>query len=283
MKSTSPELIAHMAQGSTTLAHFVWLKRRDDFVLALTLDHDRALTIDGVRYEPAFGAMPSTVETSSSLSVDNLDAKGALMLLGVQEADIAAGLWDGCQWRSFRANWRDLSIGIDKIKRGTFGEISVGRGTFTNEVRGLTQALQQTLGEVVSPSCKADLFDARCGVTATEGQWKFSGVPVTFTVDARRFTASSMSISEGQCDGGKVAWLTGANAGLSKEIKTHLAGGDFELQEAMPYAIAVGDTAVIYVGCLKRDTDCQDKFSNIVRFRGFRSVPGQDQMFRGPE
>jgi uncharacterized phage protein (TIGR02218 family) len=283
MKATGSALKAHMAQGSTTLAHFVWLKRRDDFVLALTLDHDRALTIDGVRYEPAFGAMPSTVETSSSLSVDNLDAKGALMLLGVQEADIAAGLWDGCQWRSFRANWRDLSMGIDKIKRGTFGEISVGRGTFTNEVRGLTQALQQTLGEVVSPSCKADLFDVKCGVPMTEGVWKFSGVAVTATtIDLQRSFSAALSQEDGFFDGGKVTWLTGLNAGLSKEIKAQV-GGAIELQEPMPHAIEVDDTAVFYAGCLKRDTDCQDKFSNIVRFRGFRSVPGQDQMFRGPE
>jgi uncharacterized phage protein (TIGR02218 family) len=284
MKATSSALKAHMAQGSTTLAHLVKLTRPDGFVLAVTLDHDRPLTFDGVTYQPAFGATPSTVETSSSLSVDNMDAKGALLALGVEEADIAAGLWDGCDVRVLRVNWKDLSMGAEKIKRGTFGEISIGRGTFTNEVRGITQRLQQTLGEVVSPSCRADLFDTRCGVTATEGVWKFSGVPVTFTVDARRFTASSMAISEGQCDGGKVAWLTGANAGLSKEIKTHLAGGDFELQEAMPYPIAVGDTAIIYVGCLKRATeDCAGKFDNIIRFRGFPSVPGQDQMFRGPE
>jgi uncharacterized phage protein (TIGR02218 family) len=281
VKATGSALKAHMAQGSTTLAHLVKLTRTDGFVLAVTLDHDRPLTFELTTYQPAFGATPSTVETSSSLSVDNLDAKGALMLLGVEEADIAAGLWDGCDVRTLRVNWKDLSMGAEKIKRGTFGEISIGRGTFTNEVRGVTQALQQTLGEVVSPSCKADLFDTRCGVTATEGQWKFSGVAVTFTVDARRFTASSMMISEGQCDGGKVAWLTGANAGLSKEIKTHLAGGVFELQEPMPYPIAVGDTAVIYVGCLKRKEDCLTKFNNYVRFDGFPEVPGNDQVLQG--
>jgi uncharacterized phage protein (TIGR02218 family) len=170
-------------------------------------------------------------------------------------------------------------MGIDKIKRGTFGEISIGRGTFTNEVRGLTQALQQVQGDVLSPSCPHDLFSPECGVPMTEGQWKFSGVPVTFTVDARRFTAS-LSEADGFFDGGKVVWLTGANAGQSKEIKAQVAGA-IELQEPMPRAIATGDTAVCYAGCLKRKEDCLGKFNNYPRFGGFPEVPGQDQVLQG--
>lgn len=281
MKATSAALKSHMAQGSTTLAHLVKLTRRDGFVLAVTLDHDRPLRFENVTYQPAFGATPSTVETSAALNVDNLDAKGALMLLGVNEADIAAGLWDQCDVRTLRVNWRDLSMSAEKVKRGTFGEISVGRGTFTNEVRGITQKLQQVLGEVVSPSCKADLFDTRCGVPMTEGVWKFSGATVTTWLSAQQFS-TSISKVDSFFAGGKVMWTTGANIGISKEIKSYV-GNTFTLQEPMPYPIAAGDTVTLYAGCLKRDTDCSGKFSNIVRFRGFAQVPGQDQMFRGPE
>jgi uncharacterized phage protein (TIGR02218 family) len=284
MKATGSALKAHMAQGSTTLAHLVKLTRTDGFVLAVTLDHDRPLTFGGVTYQPAFGATPSTVETSSSLSVDNMDAKGALLALGVEEADIAAGLWDGCDVRVLRVNWKDLSMGAEKLKRGTFGEISVGRGTFTNEVRGVTQKLQQIQGNLVTPSCPHDLFNARCGVPMEEGVWKFSGVAVTAnTFDLRRTFSAALDQADGFFDGGKVVWLTGANAGLSKEIKTQV-GGNIELQEPMAYAIEVDDTAIFYAGCLKRFTeDCLRKFGNQGRFGGFKDVPGQDQAFRGPD
>lgn len=282
MKATPIALRNHMAQGSTTLAHLVKLTRRDGFVLALTLDHDRPLPFGGITYQPAFGAMPSTVETSSALNVDNLDAKGALLALGVQEKDINAGLWDGCAWQSFRVNWRDLSIGSEIIKRGTFGELSIGRNTFNAEVRGITQILQQTIGDVVKPACGADLFDTRCGVPMTEGLWKFSNLPVSAVASSSQFATLHPS-EDGWFDGGKVVFQTGANAGLSKEIKEQITGNIW-LQEPMPYAIAQGDLVTLYVGCLKRATeDCAGKFNNVIRFRGFPTVPGQDQMLKGPE
>lgn len=282
MKNTPAPLKSHMAQGTTTLAHLVKLTRRDGFVLTAALDHDRPIVFEGLVYQPALGMAPTDIETSGNLSVDNLDAKGALMVLGITEADIACGLWDLCEVHVFRVNWMRPQDGADKLKRGWFGEISIGRGTFTNEVRGITQKLQQTIGEVVSASCKADLFDSRCTVQATEGVWKFSNVAVSGVVSARQFSASYLQLVEGFFDAGKVTWTTGQNAGLSMEIRTHLAGGSFELQEPMPYPIAVDDQFTVYAGCMKRATeDCSQKYGNIINFRGFPSVPGQDQMFKG--
>jgi uncharacterized ferritin-like protein (DUF455 family) len=49
--------------------------------------------------------------------------------------------------------------------RGWLGEVSLGRNAFSAELRGLTQAYSRTIGELVSPSCRAVLGDARCGVT----------------------------------------------------------------------------------------------------------------------
>ncbi len=282
MKTIGASLKSHMALSTTTLALLVKFTRRDGFVLAVTLDHDQPITFDGLTYEPALGMIPSDLQTSGDLSVDNLDAKGALMVLGIAEADIAAGLWDLCDVRVLRVNWTDLTMGAEKIKRGSFGEISIGRDSFSNEVRGITQKLQQTIGEVVSASCKADLFDSRCKVVATEGTWKFSGIAVSGVTSDRQFGASGLTQAAGFFDAGKVTWSTGANAGLSMEIRAHAAGGNIELQEPMPYTIAAADTFTVFAGCLKRATeDCTGKFNNIINFRGFDKVPGQDQMFRG--
>lgn len=279
MKSIPIALKNHMAQGTTTLAHLVKLTRRDGFVLAVTLDHDQPITHDGLTYQPTLGMMPTDMETSGNLSVDNLDAKGALMLLGISEADIAAGLWDLCEVRVMRVNWKDPAMGAEKLKRGYFGEISVGRDQFNNEVRGITQKLQQTIGEVVSASCKADLYDSRCKIVAEEGTWKFSGIAVTTVTSALHVTAAALEQDAGVFDAGKVTWTTGENAGLSMEIRSHTAGGALELQESMPYPISAGDQFTVYAGCLKRyDEDCVGKFENRINFRGFKDVPGKDQV-----
>ena len=282
MKTISTNLKNHMASGTTTLAHLVKMTRTDGFVLAVVLDYDRDIVFDGVTYKTAFGVTPSAAETSSALNVDTMDAKGALMALGVTEADINAGLWDLCDVRVMRVNYNDLTMGAEKLKRFTFGELSIGRGSFNAEFRGITQKLQQTLGDVVSPSCNADLFDTRCGVTATEGTWKFSNKAVTTATSQRQFTISTLSQAADFFTAGKVTFTTGLNAGLSMEIKTHSTGGVFVLQEAMPYAIALGDQMTVFAGCRKRfDEDCNTKFNNAVRFRAFPKLPGLDQTLKG--
>ncbi|MEO0810438.1 MAG: DUF2163 domain-containing protein, partial [Pseudomonadota bacterium] len=51
------------------------------------------------------------------------------------------------------------------MRRGWFGEVVLTeQGVFRTELRGMTQALQQRIGELYSPECRADLGDHRCKV-----------------------------------------------------------------------------------------------------------------------
>lgn len=281
MKTVSNELKAHYASGSHTVAHLVKITRKDDEYVAIT-DHDVDIVFDSVTYQCSLSITGSAVETSSALNVDTMDAKGALLAIGVNESDIDAGLWDMADVRVMRVNWADLTMGCEYLKRGNIGEISIGRASFNSEFRGITQRLQHTVGDQVSPSCRNDLGDTRCGVTLTEGTYKFSAKPVTTTISARKFSMSSLTQTAGFFDAGKVLWTTGLNAGLSMEIKFHTSGGTLELQEQMPYAIALTDQATVTAGCLKRFAeDCGTKFDNRLRFRGFPFLPGNDQIFKG--
>lgn len=287
MNNTPAPLLAHMALGSTTLAYIARLRRRDGFVLPVGLDHNRAIEFEfeseSLVYTPIYGLIPSTIQSSAYLNVENMDAKGALMLLGIDEADIAAGLWDLCAVLVMRVNWKDPSMGCEIKRRGWFGEISLGRNTFNAEIMSLTQKLQATIGDELSASCDADLFDARCGVVKTEGVNMFSGVAVsTLVVAHRQFTCAALTQAAGFFDGGKVEWTGGPNAGMAKEIKAHTAGGNIELQEPMPYPIAATHQATFLAGCLKRYAeDCGAKHGNQLRFRGYPFAPGQDQVFKG--
>lgn len=294
MKTTPAALVSHMASGSTTLAHLIKITRTDGVILAAT-DHDQDITYPpgsptGQTYKASLGMDASAIETTAVLSVDNLEARGFLDVLGVSEASIAAGVWDYADVRVYRVNWADLSMGDEKLLRGWIGDISVARNEFKNEVRSLSQKLQSRLGEVVTENCKADLFDTRCKVVATEGVWKFSSIGVsTIVLAQRQFTCAGLGQAAAFFQGGKVVWTTGQNAGLSKEIKTHAVlagsptGADILLQEPMPYAITVGDTGTFYAGCTKRYTeDCLGKFANTINFRGFPHLPGLDRILSGP-
>lgn len=85
---------------------------------------------------------------------------------------------------------------------------------------------------------------------------------------------------------GIITWLTGLNAGLSMDVKGHGGTADeFVLFKPMGYDIQVGDEFTITAGCDKfRSTTngCKTKFRNIVNFRGFPDVPGNDQLFFVP-
>lgn len=294
MRSTPAALVSHMAGSATTLAHLIKITRTDGVILAVT-DHDQDIVYPlgsptGLTYKASLGMDASAIETTATLSVDNLEARGFLDVLGVSEASIAAGVWDYADVRVYRVNWADLSMGDEKLIRGWIGDISVARDEFKNEIRSVSQKLQSRVGEIVAENCKADLFDTRCKVVATEGVWKFSGVGVNTIVAAQRqFTCAALVQAAGFFEAGKVVWQTGQNAGLSKEIKTHAvlvgspSGADITLQEPMPYAITPGDTGVFYAGCTKRYTeDCLGKFANSINFRGFPFLPGIDAILRGP-
>ncbi len=286
MRDTPAALNTHMGLGTTTLAYIVKLTRRDGVALYVALDHDEPIPYDGHVYHPIYGLIPTEIATSSALDVDNLEAKGALLALGVDESSIAAGLWNLCDVRLMRINWRDTSMGVEKCKRGYFGQISqdIGENTFNAEVRGITQKLQSVFGSLLSPLCDADFGDARCQKVLVEGTHLFTAKAITSIVtDQRQFICSSLAgVTAGEFVSGKVTWTAGDNAGLSKEIKGHTAGGNIELTEPMPYAFAIGDVGTFTVGCRKNAVpDCTVRFDNYPNFKGFDKAPGTDQLYRG--
>ena len=283
MKTVPAALQTHLDSGQTTLAHCMKITRKDGTIYGFT-DHDRSLVVDGVTYMPSIGAELSAIETAAGLNVDVLDMRGFLSALGVHEGDIAAGRWDFADVRVFLVNWASPADGVITLRRGWMGEVSVTQ-EFRAELRGVAQKLQQTIIELTTEVCKADLFDARCKVVETEGVWKFSGVALSTVVQAQRqFTAAALGQAADFFTNGKVLFTSGACAGLEMEVKTHAGGGNILLVEAMPYTFAIADTFTIWAGCRKRYAeDCGTKFSNKINFRGFPHLPGLDMVLKGPK
>jgi uncharacterized phage protein (TIGR02218 family) len=52
--------------------------------------------------------------------------------------------------------------------------------------------------------------------------------------------------------------------------------------EAPVRPIEVGDDFSVVAGCDERLETCRDRFANVVNFRGFPHIPGQDTVIRYP-
>lgn len=279
MKDTPAALKNHNALPVTTLAYLWKVTRTDSVVFGFT-NHDRGLALDGVTYQARAGFSATAIRTEARYSVANLDVIGVLDSETITESDIHAGLWDYARIEVMEVNWADLSMGVRKHRVGWLGEVRRGKLSFEAELRGLAEKLQQNIGAMIGPDCEADLGDARCKVEL--GPFTGTGA-ITSATSNRLFADSGRSEADGWFDEGKITWTTGANAGLSMEVKAYLeAGGSIELQQPMPFAVEVGDEYEIVAGCRKRFTeDCKSKFDNAVNFQGFPHLPGLRRQISG--
>jgi uncharacterized phage protein (TIGR02218 family) len=278
MKTISGALATHLAGELTTLATCWRVTRRDGAIFGFT-DAVGNLNIDGVLFEADAGYTPTTVATSSNLAVDNLDVEGLLDSEHITEVDIQAGLWDHAEVEIFQVNYLDLTQGKLWLRKGRLGEVRIGRSSFVAELRGLAQALQATIGELYSVTCRADLGDGRCQVNLAS----FTVTGTVTAVSSRRvFTDSGRGEAAGWFAFGKLTWTSGNNDGFEMEVKA-FSGGVFTLVLPMPYDIQIGDGYSVYAGCDKLFSTCKTKFNNVVNFRGEPHLPGVDAILRGPK
>ncbi len=281
MKSLPPAFQVHLDEGTTTLA-WCWRITRADGVSFGFTDHDRTLSFMGTDFEPESGLTASEVRSGSDLSVDSQDAEGVLTSDRITETDILDGRWDAAQVDVWRVNWQATSQRV-LMRRGAIGQIRRGRLAFVAEVRSLAHVLGQTVGRTFQATCDATLGDARCRVDLEAPTFKGSGAIIDVLRD-RAFTASGLGgFAPGWFTFGTVEWTSGANAGRRAEIIAHdLTDGIvvLTLLESPVRAITGGDAFIVRAGCDKRMETCGAKFANVVNFRGFPHIPGQDAVLR---
>jgi uncharacterized phage protein (TIGR02218 family) len=280
MKSVSSNLQAHLNGELTNLAYLVKITRADATIKGFTT-FDRNLTLDGVTYKADGALTPSALQSTSGLSVDNLEATGILNSDDIVAADIEAGLYDNARVDVYACNWADLTQGAVQLRRGWLGEVVLSSGHYVAELRGLHDLLQRTVGDYYTPECRYDLGDSRC--TVNLAPLTVTGT-VTSVTDNATFADTSRTESDGVFNYGKLTWTGGANSGQSMEVKNWDGGGFiFTLWLPMPNAIAVGDAYSVYPGCDKRFTTCTGKFGNGANFGGFPYVPGVGNILQYPD
>jgi len=277
MRTVPASLQARLDAGVTTLAQ-CWIVRRRDGVVQGFTDHDCDLAVNGVVCRAGTGLAASEAAQRFDLSVDGAEISGALSDATLSEADLAAGRYDAASVESWLVDWSDPSLTL-LTARSRLGEVRREGQAFTAELRGLADGLSQESGRLYTAHCGADLGDARCQVNLGDPANRRGGV-VTATLSPTLIDVSGLDgFAEGQLTAGRLTWTSGANAGSGIEIKQHrfaLFGPRLTLWQAMAEPVAVGDAFEITVGCDKRFSTCRDRFGNVLNFRGFPHIPGND-------
>jgi uncharacterized phage protein (TIGR02218 family) len=271
------ELAAHLAGGVTTTCRCWAVVRRDGVVMGFT-DHDQDLTFEGVIFRAGTGLTAGALQQVAGLAVDNAEVVGALSDAGIREEDLRAGRFDGAVVRQWLVNWQDVAQRA-LCFAGTLGEVVQAGGEFRVELRGLSEAMNRTVGRVIQTGCDAVLGDRRCGVDLeAEG---VSGSFPLLAIRERRVLVLPLEIGfeAGWFEGGSCRFLDGAAAGLGSTVKRDgwEAGARLvELWEEPGVLPAPGDLVRLSAGCDLRAVTCREKFGNFRNFRGFPHVPSED-------
>ena len=283
MRPVPPLLQTKLDSGVTTLARCWKLARRDGVVMGFT-DHDRDLVIDAVTYRAGTGFTSSEAASRFDLSVDGAEISGALADDSLTDADLAAGRYDAARVETWLVDWSDPSLNV-LTARGTLGEVRREGQAFTAELRGLADLLSQQSGRLYTAKCGADLGDIRCKVDLTDPALRGTGA-IAAVDGTSIFVASGLDgFADMWFSAGHLTWSSGANAGLSIEVKQHrLVAGHARLTlwQAMPEPIAIGDSFAVTAGCDKRFATCRANFANTDNFRGFPQIPGNDFLLASP-
>lgn len=119
------------------------------------------------------------------------------------------------------------------------------------------------------PGCKHTLYETDCGVN--RASYAVAAV-VQGGSTATELNAAALTAAAGYLDLGYIIFISGALTGMRRTIKSGVPGA-VSLLNPLPQAPAVGDTFTAYPGCDKTKAACQNKFANLVHFRGFPFIP----------
>lgn len=281
--AVSEDLLAHLGTGVTTLCRCWAVTRKDGVVMGFT-DHDGELSFDGITFSANTGMTARALTQTTGLSVDNTEAVGALSDAAVREEDLLAGRYDGAEIRAWLVNWAEPDQRVMQF-RGSIGEVTRSGGAFQAELRGLAEALNQPQGRVYQKPCAAVLGDASCGVDLDQPGYA-TELAAEEVEEARVFRFTGVNGFEPRWfEAGRLRVLDGAAEDVIGIIKNDRYEDDVrvvELWESLRLPVAAGDLVRLEAGCDKRAETCRLKFNNLLNFRGFPHVPGEDWLISYP-
>ena len=283
MSEAKDKLLAHLASGATTVCRAWSVSRTDGVVLGFT-DHDRDLEFEGIRFAADTGLTARALEQVTGMAADKSEAMGVLSSDAVTERDIAAGRYDGAEVRVWLVNWADPGERMLEFA-GRTGDITRAGGSFRVELRGLTDALNRTVGRVFQGGCDAALGDTRCRFDLSIPGYRTEAEILWIEEGYRLGFAPMDGFADRWFERGELRILDGEGAGQAALVRMDRrldAAREISIWSAFGVAPRAGDRVALVTGCDKRAATCRDKFDNFLNFRGFPHIPGEDWLTSYP-
>ena len=282
MRTIPLKLQSKLDSGVTTLCR-CWTITRTDGVRQGFTDHDADVALGDIVCRAGTGLAGSEATQKLGLSVDSSEISGALSDETLNEIDLVAGRYDAASVSMWLVDWSEPELRV-LLAKGSLGEVRRDGTAFSAELRGLSEAFSQQSGRLYSSDCAADLGDLRCKIDLADPAFRGNGV-IESIGSSSTFTATGLGdFADGWFMGGKLSFTSGANAGLSVEVKSHRRSlaSTLVLWQQMPHALSSGDRFVVTAGCDKRFQTCHERFNNVLNFRGFPHMPGNDFVISYP-
>ena len=281
MRQIDPGFAADLASGATTHCACWTLRRGDGVVLGFT-DHDEMITLDGVPHQPLLEGGEAAEKLGAQVATS--EVVGVLSSAAITEADILLGRYDGAVVETWRVDWRAPDRRL-LLRRASIGEITREDGVFRAELRSGQHALNRVTGRLYQALCDAELGEPRCGVDLMDPAFR-TEVEVLAVEDRYRLQVAGLEgFAEGWFALGQGLWTSGQRQGLRDRLVSQARVG---ASDVLGFELPVGDWAApgdlltLTAGCDRRLATCRQKFDNVVNFRGFPHVPGNDFVLRYP-
>jgi uncharacterized phage protein (TIGR02218 family) len=295
-----PALLAALRSRTSFLCYCWQAIRQDGEIFGFT-DHDVDVVFDAgdghgsITYKASTSFMASDIQDQLGLAVSNVDILGAISDAAITTADIEDDRWDNAFITIFVVDYTNPAAANTIMVSGTTGQITNGDLAFQAELRGLSQYLQQYIGSLIQQTCRSDMFDTGTGpdhgcnfpkpppvpglIASVISRTSFSVTP-TNTGSLSFPDGTKGSLSGGYFAYGTVTFLSGKNAGVSREVFTSDPSLNFVTMLPFPDDITDGDEVEMQFGCDKSLEVCRDNYDNVINMRCEPYVPGSDFVFR---
>ena len=128
---------------------------------------------------------------------------------------------------------------------------------------------------VYQAGCMNTLYDAACGKDRDALTVRGAAV-VGYPAPTKNAFVTNLQTTNAFFDLGAITFTTGANAGVSRTVKSYWYNYLLQVITPFPFAPAAGDLFDIYPGCDKTLAACTGKFYNAARFRGQPFIPSPE-------
>ena len=230
----------------------------------------------------------SKIKWSNGIQVDEMDitlyGDASNLILGQPFVALtAAGGLDGATLQFDQAFMSDWSAASGDLTNyilssqfvGRVSDVECSRNQVKVKIKSLLEFLNiQMPRNVYIPPCIHTLYDSGCALNKAS----FSASATVTAATASTITVSTAAQADGYFDNGFLTWLTGGNAGTNTTVKSWLGSPVNQVTFGRPLLTmpTIGDTLTLYAGCDKLQSTCQNKFSNLVHFRGFPYIPAAE-------